>query len=46
MSLVQAWRRFSVHPAVRPFTEQRILLQWRLAGRPIPPPPLVKHAIV
>ena len=35
-----------MHPAVRPFTEQRINLQWRLAGRPIPPPPFVKQAIV
>lgn len=35
-----------MHPAVRPLTEQRINLQWRLAGRPIPPPPFVKQAIV
>jgi hypothetical protein len=35
-----------MHPAVRPLTERRINLQWRLAGRPIPPPPAVKHAIV
>lgn len=35
-----------MRPAVRPFTERRIGLQWRLAGRPIPPPPLVKQAIV
>jgi hypothetical protein len=45
-SLIHAWRRFSMHPAVRPITEQRINLQWRLAGRPIPPPPFVKQAIV
>ncbi|HEX9365349.1 MAG TPA: hypothetical protein VF921_01915 [Vicinamibacterales bacterium] len=44
--LVEAWRRFSMHPAVRPLTERRIVLQWRLAGRPVPPPPSVKHAIV
>lgn len=45
-SLIHAWRRFSMHPAVRPLTEQRINLQWRVAGRPVPPPPFVKHAIV
>jgi hypothetical protein len=45
-ALVQAWRRFSVLPAVRPLTERRIGLQWRLAGRPIPPPPTIKHTIV
>jgi hypothetical protein len=45
-ALVEAWRRFSMRPAIRPWTERRIMLQWRLAGRPIPPPPLVKHAIV
>lgn len=44
--LVEAWRRFSMHPVVRPLTEHRIRFQWRLAGRPIPPPPPVKHAIV
>jgi hypothetical protein len=45
-SLIHAWRRFSMHPAVRPLTEQRINLQWRVAGRPVPPPPFVKQAIV
>jgi hypothetical protein len=44
--LIQAWRRLSVHPKLRSMTERRILLQWRLSGRPIPPPPTVKHAIV
>jgi hypothetical protein len=44
--LIQAWRRLSVHPLLRPMTERRILLQWRLAGRPVPPPPSVKHAVV
>jgi hypothetical protein len=44
--LIQRWRRLSVHPWVRPFSEWRINLQWRLAGRPVPPPPLVKQAIV
>jgi hypothetical protein len=44
--LLRAWRRCSVHPLIRPFTERRVHLQWRLAGRPIPPPPLVKQRIV
>jgi hypothetical protein len=44
--LIQRWRRLSIHPWVRPFSEWRINLQWRLAGRPVPPPPLVKQAIV
>ena len=45
-SLIGAWRRLSAHPLVRPFTARRIHLQWQLAGRPIPPPPLVKQAII
>lgn len=44
--LVAAWRRLSIHPLIRPLTERRIRLQWHLAGRPVPPPPLVKQAIV
>lgn len=44
--LIQTWRRLSMHPLVRPMTERRIRLQWRLAGRPIPPPPAVKQAAV
>jgi hypothetical protein len=43
---IQAWRRFSMHPAVRPLNDRRIVFQWRLSGRPVPPPPTVKHAIV
>jgi hypothetical protein len=44
--LIQAWRRLSLHPAVRPLNDRRIVLQWKLTGRPVPPPPTVKHAIV
>ena len=44
--LIQAWRRLSMHPLMRPMTERRILWQWRRAGRPIPPPPPVKHSVV
>jgi hypothetical protein len=45
-ALIEAWRRFSASAPMRPLTERRIVMQWRLAGRPIPPPPLVKHSIV
>jgi len=45
-SAIEAWRRASMHPAIRPFTDWRIVQQWRLAGRPIPPPPPVKQSIV
>jgi hypothetical protein len=44
--LIQAWRRLSMHPLMRPMTERRIVRKWQHAGRPIPPPPPVKHAVV
>jgi hypothetical protein len=44
--LIATWRRLSMHPVMRPLTERRIGLQWRMAGRPIPPPPIVKQALV
>jgi hypothetical protein len=40
------WRRASMHRWIRPFTEWRIYVQWRLAGRPIPAPPLVKQHVL
>jgi hypothetical protein len=40
------WRRASMHPLIRPFTEWRIYVQWVMAGRPFPAPPLVKQHIV
>jgi hypothetical protein len=43
---IHAWRRLSMHPAVRPLNERRIALQWRLTGRPVPPPPTVKAFVV
>ena len=46
MGLVHAWRRLSLLPWIRPFTEWRILRKWRRAGRPIPATPLVKQTIV
>lgn len=44
--MIELWRRLSILPWVRPLSAWRIGLQWRLAGRPVPPPPLVKQAIV
>lgn len=44
--LIESWRRFSMHPLVRPLNDRRIVLQWRLSGRSVPPPPPVKEAIV
>jgi hypothetical protein len=44
--LIEAWRRLSMHPVLRPMTERRIVRKWQRAGRPIPPPPPVKHAVV
>jgi len=46
MGLVHAWRRLSLFPWIRPFTEWRILRKWRRAGRPVPATPLVKQTIV
>ena len=40
------WRTVSAQPAIRPFTEWRIWLQWRAAGRPVPPPPFVKQRLL
>jgi hypothetical protein len=45
-AVIEAWRRLSMHPLVRPINDRRIVMQWRLRGRPIPPPPTVKHAVV
>lgn len=45
-ALIETWRRFSMHPLVRPLNDRRIVFQWRLAGRPVPPPPPVKQSIV
>jgi hypothetical protein len=44
--LVEAWRRFSLLPGVRPLTERRVTLTWKLSGRPIPPPPIVKYGVI
>jgi len=41
-----AWRRWSVTPWLVPMTRARLVLQWRLAGKPLPPPHIVKQHIV
>jgi hypothetical protein len=46
MPFMQHWRRLSVHPILRPFTEWRLYVQWVVAGRPIPAPPIVKQRIL
>jgi hypothetical protein len=43
---IELWRRVSMHPWLRPWTERRVVRKWQRAGRPIPPPPPVKQAIV
>lgn len=35
-----------MQPWMLPLTERRIYVKWALAGRPVPPPPLVKQRIV
>jgi SAM-dependent methyltransferase len=44
--MIQLWRRVSMHPALRPFTESRVYGKWHRAGRPIPAPPIVKQRIL
>jgi hypothetical protein len=44
--LIHQWRRVSMHPWIRPFTEWRIHVQWVSSGRPIPAPPIVKQRIL
>jgi len=41
-----AWRRWSVSPALIRLTRARIDLQWRLAGKPVPAPNVVKQRTV
>jgi hypothetical protein len=46
MSLVEQWRRLSVHPMMKTITGFRIHAQWVIAGRPIPAPPMVKQRLL
>jgi len=41
-----AWRRWSMSPALVRLTRARITLQWRLAGKPVPAPNVVKQRTV
>ena len=40
------WRRLSVSPSLIHLTRRRVALQWRLRGRPLPPPHVVKQLVV
>ena len=40
------WRRLSMSPALIRLTRRRVALQWRLSGRPLPPPHVVKQLVV
>jgi hypothetical protein len=40
------WRRLSVSPALIDLTRRRVAFQWRLRGRPLPPPHVVKQLVV
>ena len=44
--IIEAWRRLSWLPAMRPLTERWLALKWKLSGRPIPPPPTVKYGVI
>lgn len=43
---VALWRRLSTTRALLPVTRRRIALRWRLAGKPVPPPHIVKQHII
>ncbi len=40
------WRRMSVSPALINLTRRRVALQWRVRGRPLPPPHVVKQLAI
>jgi len=45
-SIRQRWRRLSVSPALIALTRRRVALQWRMRGRPLPPPHVVKQLTI
>ena len=40
------WRRLSVSPAFIGLTRRRVAFQWRMRGRPLPPPHVVKQLVI
>ncbi len=40
------WRRVSVSPVLIGVTRRRVALQWRMRGRPLPPPHVVKQLAI
>jgi hypothetical protein len=45
-SIRQRWRRLSVSPGLIALTRRRVALQWRMRGRPLPPPHVVKQLAI
>ncbi len=45
-SMRARWRRWSMSPALIDLTRRRVALQWRLRGRPLPPPHVVKQLAI
>lgn len=43
---VQSWRKLSMRPWLRPFTEWRVYSRWIASGEPVPAPPIVKQHVV
>lgn len=44
--IVRAWRALSVQRPIAPLTAWRVERKWAAAGRPLPPPPILKQALV
>jgi hypothetical protein len=42
----ERWRRLSVTPAFIGLTRRRVAAQWRMRGRPLPPPHVVKQLAI
>lgn len=45
-SIRERWRRLSVSPALIALTRRRVALQWKMRGRPLPPPHVVKQLAI
>ena len=45
-SLRARWRRWTTSPALITFTRRRVAFQWRIRGRPLPPPHVVKQLAI
>jgi hypothetical protein len=45
-SIRARWRRWSMSPALIDLTRRRVAWQWRMRGRPLPPPHVVKQLAI